>query len=69
MTKLNDYLAPTDAAQLIGCTPGRVYQMLRNGDFSDVVRFGKRCLIGRKEAQKVANTPATTGRPRKNLTS
>lgn len=66
---LTDYIAPQDAARLIGCTPGRVYQMLRDGDFKDVLPFGRHRLIGRKEAEKIAKNPATTGRPRKKLAS
>jgi len=69
MVCLTDYISPQDAAQLIGCTPGRIYQMIRGKEFRDVLRFGKHTVIGRKEAEKVANNPAQTGRPRKKLAS
>lgn len=70
MVRMSDYVSPPDAADIIGCTPGRIYQMLRAGDFRDLLPIGKRGkLISRKEVEKVAKQPATTGRPRKNLAS
>lgn len=70
MVRFADYVSPTDAAEIIGCTDGRIYQMLRAGDFRDTILVGKRrFLIARKEVQKVAKNPAKTGRPRKSLAS
>ena len=70
MVRLADYVTPTDAAEIIGCTDGRVYQKLRDGEFKDVIPVGKnRFLIGRKECEKVANSPEKTGRPRKAVAS
>lgn len=67
MVRFSDYVTPTDAAIIIGCTDGRIYQMLRDGDFRDLLPVGKRVLISRKEAERIAKSPAKTGRPRKNL--
>lgn len=70
MVRLSDYVNPTQAAEIIGCTDGRVHQMLRAKEFKDIIPVGKRrFLIARKEVEKVADSPAATGRPRKNLAS
>ncbi len=70
MVRFADYISPATAADLIGCTKGRVYQMLRGGDFNDLIPVGKnRYLISRKEIEKVAKNPADTGRPRKKIAS
>lgn len=69
MVDLNDYVQPKTAAAIIGCTNGRIYQMLRGGEFSenDLVYIGdKPRLISRKAVEKIASEPAMTGRPRKN---
>lgn len=66
MVRLSDYVTPTDAAAIIGCTKGRVYQKLREGDFKNVIVVGKkRVLIDRRECEQVAKSPEKTGRPRK----
>jgi hypothetical protein len=68
MVDLADYVQPKRAAQIIGCTDGRVYQMLRDGDFekSDLIFIGdKPRLILREAVEKIAKEPAKTGRPRK----
>jgi hypothetical protein len=68
MVRLADYVSPSKAADLVGCTKGRIYQMLRGGEFRDLIPVGKRSvLIGRKEVEKIANNPSATGRPRKKL--
>lgn len=70
MVRIADYVTPPQAAEIIGCTPGRVYQMLRAREFRDVLDLGDgRKMIGRSEAEKLAKSPAKTGRPRKTLAS
>jgi len=70
MVRFSDYVRPPKAAEIIGCTPGRVYQMLRAEEFRDVIDLGEgRFLISRKEAEKVGESPAKTGRPRKKIAS
>lgn len=69
MVRIADYVSPAEAASIIGCTDGRVYQMLRDRDFRDLIPIGKRVLISRKEAERKAREPAKTGRPRKNRAS
>ena len=69
MVDLAEYVQPKEAASIIGCTDGRVYQMLRDGDFlpKDLIYLGEKPrLIRRKAVEKIASHPAKTGRPRKN---
>jgi hypothetical protein len=69
MVDLSEYVQPKEAAVIIGCTNGRVYQMLRGGEFeeTDLIRLGGRPrLISRAAVEKIASEPASTGRPRKN---
>ena len=70
---LSKYVQPKQAAQIIGFTDGRLYQMLRpderNRWFSgaDLIFIGEKPrLVARKAAERLAKKPATTGRPRKN---
>lgn len=70
MVRIADYVNPPDAAEIVGCTKGRIYQMLRDGDFTDLLQISeKRFMIGRKEVEKVAKNPSSTGRPRKKMAS
>lgn len=70
MVKLSDYVTPVQAAKIIGCTKGRVYQMLRKGEIPGVLPITERSkLIPRKEAERISKSPADTGRPRKALAS
>ena len=63
----DDYLTVPQAAAVIGVTPGRVRQMLVDGDIKgDQVPnqdFG-RWLIPKAEAARVAAIEKTIGRPR-----
>ena len=68
MVRLADYVSPSSAAEIIGCTDGRIYQMLRDREFHNLLPIGKnRVMISRKEVERIAHSPAKTGRPRKNL--
>jgi hypothetical protein len=70
MVRIADYVSPSDAAGIIGCTDGRIYQMLRDKEFRNLLPIGKnRVMILRKEAEKIASSPAKTGRPRKNISA
>lgn len=70
MVRISDYVHPPEAAKIIGCTPGRVYQKLRAGEFKDVLDLGgERYMISRKEAERERDSPANTGRPRKCVAS
>lgn len=61
-----NFLTPTEAATVIGCTDGRVRQLLRDGKLLGQ-KIGERMwLIPEGEAQKMRDLPIETGRPRKN---
>ena len=64
-----DAVSVTDAACIIGCTTGRVRQLLLNGNIRGK-KLGERenapWLVSKVDAEKMARRPATTGRPRKN---
>jgi excisionase family DNA binding protein len=47
MVCLNNYITPKEAADAIGCTTGRIYQLLREGGLKDVLRVGKHPMISR----------------------
>jgi hypothetical protein len=64
-----DAVSVTDAAIIIGCTTGRVRQLLIEGELrgkklSD--RESSPWLVSKVDAEKMAKKPAATGRPRKN---
>lgn len=64
-----DAVSVSDAAVIIGCTTGRVRQLLIDGEIR-----GKKLsenenapwLVSKVDAEKMAKNPAATGRPRKN---
>jgi hypothetical protein len=64
-----DAVSVTDAAYIIGCTTGRVRQLLLNGDIRGK-KLGENerapWLVSKSDAEKMARKPAATGRPRKN---
>lgn len=67
MTLQNDYLTVPQAAAIIGVTPSRVRQMLRQGEIAGEQlprQENGRWLIKPKEAARVAKQKPTTGRPR-----
>lgn len=65
-----DAVSVTDAAGIIGCTTGRVRQLLIEGGIRGK-KLGKKpnapWVVSRVDAEKLAKNPADTGRPRKNL--
>lgn len=71
LVRITDYVSPSEAAAIIGCTDGRIYQMLRGTEFKGAtLPIGKnRVLILRKRVEQIASSPAKTGRPRKCLAS
>jgi hypothetical protein len=59
-----DAISVVAAAEIIGCTPGRVRQMLWGGDLRGV-KVGVEWIVSRTDAEKIRRNPASTGRPRK----
>jgi excisionase family DNA binding protein len=64
-----NFLTPTEAAVVIGCTDGRVRQLLRDGTLLGKKVGERMWLIPEDEAQKIRDLPVETGRPRKNKKS
>ena len=63
-----NFLTPGEAATVIGCTDGRVRQLLREGKLVGEKISQRMWLISEEEARKMRDLPAETGRPRKNKT-
>lgn len=60
-----DYLTVAEAARLIGCTDGRVHQLLKSKQIRGK-KFSERAwAVSRKSAESYAAQPQTVGRPRK----
>jgi excisionase family DNA binding protein len=60
-----DFLTVAQAAEVIGCTEGRVRQLIREGKISGIQELSERIrLIPRSQAEKLRDIPHTVGRPR-----
>jgi excisionase family DNA binding protein len=64
MNQASKFVTVEAAAELIGCTDGRVRQLLRNGDLPGEKLSERVWLILRKDAEKYAAIPYKTGRPK-----
>lgn len=61
---IDNLLSTEEAAQLIGCTEGRVCQLLREGKIKGK-KFNERAwAVDRDSAAKYRDAPQTVGRPR-----
>ncbi len=60
------YVTVTEAAKIIGCTDGRVRQLLRAGTLAGERVNERAWLVEKDDAKRLAKHPATTGRPRVN---
>lgn len=60
------FLSVEEAANYIGCTSGRVRQMLRNGDIQGQKVHERSWIVPESEAAKVKENTHKVGRPRKN---
>lgn len=54
-----------ECAAVVGCTPGRIRQMLGDGTLPGVKANGRAWLIKKKEAEKLAKNRPPKGRPPK----
>lgn len=68
MVRLSDFCTTSEAADILGCTTGRVRQLRLAGKFGrDFLELGPQyILIPRKVVEKFAKVEQKTGRPRKN---
>lgn len=62
----NPFLNVVEAAEVIGCNPSRVRQMLSTGQLEGIKVNERAWMISPESAAKVRDTIAPTGRPRKN---
>lgn len=65
MADIHDYISVPTAAEIIGCTEGRVRQLIYSGDIDAVKANEKAWLVLRKSAEKRAKNPPAMGRPKK----
>jgi hypothetical protein len=63
---IHDYISVPEAAAIIGCTEGRVRQMIYDDEIEAVKINSRAWAVPKKTAEKLAKNPAKTGRPRKN---
>lgn len=63
---IQGYMTTQEAADFIGCTDGRLRQLIRDNAVKGVVRVGKKThLIPVSEAERMRENPSKIGRPRK----
>lgn len=61
---VKNLLSVEEAANVIGCTEGRVRQLLRSGELKGVKLNERAWAVYAEAAEKMADNPATVGRPR-----
>lgn len=59
-----NWVTVKEAAEVIGCSGGHVRHLIDDGKLV-AKKFGNCWAVQRKAAEKVSETPAKTGRPRK----
>jgi len=62
---LEDYLNTAQAADVIGCSDAHVRYMLINKLMKGKKVSGRTWMVHRREAEKIAGTEHTVGRPRR----
>ena len=66
---LGNYLTVIEAAAIVGCTRGRIYQLLEGGNLEGVKFHGRAWAVLKKSAEDYAKRPIGAGRPRSHATS
>ena len=69
VTMLKNIISCEAAAKLIGCTRGRVRQLLRAGDIEGEKINARAWMVFRKSAEEYAKKQQPSGRPRISLRS
>jgi len=62
--KKSVFVSAEEAADIMGCTAGRVRQMLRAGDLEGHKVSERAWIVNRESAEKHAEKPEGSGRPR-----
>lgn len=60
----DNYVSVPEAAEIIGCTTGRVHQLRDEGEITGEKVNGRAWLLLKADVEKVAKKKRTTGRPR-----
>lgn len=60
-----DLVSVSEAAEILGCTEGRIHQLLRAGTLPGKKLNERAWAINRADIESLAETPQTRGRPRK----
>jgi len=58
------FISVSDAAEILGCTVGRVRQLLIDGTIYGMKLNERAWAVERKSVEKLAKVPQTLGRPR-----
>lgn len=58
------FCSVSDAAQIVGCTVGRIRQLLIDGDIAGMKLNDRAWAVDRKSAEKYAKKTFNVGRPR-----
>lgn len=58
------FLSVQEAASLVGCTVGRIRQMLRKGDLKGQKLSERAWVVDPQSVRKIAANPHSVGRPR-----
>lgn len=61
---VGQFVSVGEAAEILGCTDGRVRQMLRAEQLDGIKLNEKAWAIPRKAVERAAKNPPNTGRPR-----
>lgn len=64
MPVIQNLLTPREAADVIGCTVGRIYQLLQEDRLEGVKIHQRAWLIPEPEVRRFASVQQTRGRPR-----
>lgn len=58
------FISVADAAEILGCTGGRIRQLLIDGVIAGMKLNERAWAVERKSVEKLAKVPQTVGRPR-----
>ena len=64
MADITEFVGAKEAAEIIGCTGGRVRQLLREGTLKGKKITGNAWLIHKLDAEAIRDIEHETGRPR-----
>lgn len=63
---IENWISVNEAATVLGCTDGRIRQLLRDHELSGQKVNARAWIISRESVERLAKKPQTVGRPRVN---